>query len=158
MTVLAIDPGSEQSAWVLWDGVVVHKHGKWPNEELLPHLALDSDIDHVVLEQIASYGKPVGADVFETVWWTGRFCERIPASRGWTRMPRAKVKQHICHSVVARDSYIRQALIDRFGGKEKAIGKKASPGPLYGIKADCWQALALAITWVDLHGGTPTEE
>ncbi len=27
-----------------------------------------------------------------------------------------------------------------------SAGKKASPGPLYGIKGDCWSALAIALT------------
>ncbi len=33
-----------------------------------------------------------------------------------------------------------------FGGtKEAAIGKKASPGPLYGVSSHAWQALAVAV-------------
>jgi len=48
------------------------------------------------------------------------------------------------------DSTIRQAMLDRYGpGREKAIGKKKSPGPLYGIRKDEWQALALAVTFFD---------
>lgn len=39
------------------------------------------------------------------------------------------------------------ALIDRFGGKDAAIGRKATPGPLYGITKDLWSALAIAITY-----------
>jgi len=57
---------------------------------------------------------------------------------------------HICGSARAKDQNIRQALIDRYGGKETAIGKKQNPGPLYGIKADEWQALGLAITFLEL--------
>lgn len=34
-------------------------------------------------------------------------------------------------------------------GKEKAIGKKATPGPLYGVVGDEWAALAVAVTWWD---------
>jgi hypothetical protein len=29
--------------------------------------------------------------------------------------------------------------------KDRAIGKKKSPGPLYGIKGDQWAALAVAL-------------
>jgi hypothetical protein len=77
-----------------------------------------------------------------------------------TLMVRRDVKMHICGQMKAKDSNIRAALIDRFGGKERAIGRKASPGPLFGITADRWAALALAITWLDLHGtpSTPQEE
>lgn len=28
-----------------------------------------------------------------------------------------------------------------------AIGRKASPGPLYGISRDVWSALAIAVTY-----------
>jgi hypothetical protein len=45
----------------------------------------------------------------------------------------------------AKDANIRQAILDRFGGKEKAIGKKANPGPLYGVKSHLWSALAVAL-------------
>jgi hypothetical protein len=51
---------------------------------------------------------------------------------------------------------VRASLIDRFGPyKEKAIGKKATPGPLFGIHADEWSALAIAVTWYDLHKDDP---
>lgn len=38
-----------------------------------------------------------------------------------------------------------------YGGKERAIGKKATPGKLYGVSADVWQALAVALTWADVR-------
>jgi hypothetical protein len=156
MTVLAIDPGSEQSAWVLWNGATVRSHGKARNEELLGMLyegMVAFTADALVIEEIASYGMPVGREVFQTVRWTGRF-EQEAIDEGWTRiefMPRKDAKLHLCGSMKAKDSNIRQALIDRFGGKEKAIGKKATQGPLYGLKADEWAALALAVTWFDQH-------
>ena len=63
---------------------------------------------------------------------------------------RKDVKLHLCGSPRAKDSNIRQALIDRFGpGKEKAIGLKKTPGPLYGVKSHVWAALAVAVTHLD---------
>ena len=54
---------------------------------------------------------------------------------------------HLCGSAKAKDSNIRQAIIDRYGGDPKrCIGTKKAPGPLYGISADQWAALALALT------------
>jgi hypothetical protein len=41
MTVFAVDPGPEMSAWVLWDGETVIAHGKQPNEEVRDRLRLD---------------------------------------------------------------------------------------------------------------------
>jgi hypothetical protein len=108
------------------------------------------EADALVCEMTESRGMPVGKDVHETTYWIGRFVEasrKLPS----TRLYRREVKMHLCGNTRAKDSNIRQALIDRWGGKEKAIGKKASPGPLYGISKDVWQALGLAVTWWDLH-------
>lgn len=163
MRVLAIDPGYEQSAFVMFDGASVLEHGIEKNEDLRRKLAgADSDIwvvDAIVLEQIESFGMAVGREVFETVFWTGRFFEA-----SWyrttrvERMPRKAVKLHLCQSARAQDSNIRVALLDRFGGKDAAIGKKASQGPLYGIKSHEWAALAIAVTWFDQHQDTRTSE
>lgn len=151
MRILAIDPGCEQSAWVrLIDGEPA-EHGKCQNDSLLRKLYLDElhTDDRVAIEMIASYGMPVGREVFETVLWTGRFFE------AWTHRQmtppwliyRRDVKLYHCESSRANDANIRAALIDRYGpGKERAIGTKKAPGPLYGIKADEWSALAIALT------------
>ena len=151
MRILAIDPGSEQSALVWYcastRGVVLY--GILPNEEvarMLPELAELADV--LVLEMIASYGMPVGAEVFETCTWIGHFERAWPGAR--YRLFRRDVKMHLCGSARAKDSNIRQALLDRFGpGKQKAVGIKSARGPLYGIKKDLWAALAVAVTWED---------
>ena len=152
--ILAIDPGPERSAWLHFDartGGLTHPTnlGIWPNHEVVDFLRpIAGYCDAVVIEQVASYGMPVGAEVFETVFWSGRFaeaCRNVPVHR----IPRLTVKLHLCHSPKANDATIRAALIDRFGGKDKAIGRKATPGPLYGIHADLWAALALAVTFAD---------
>jgi hypothetical protein len=92
----------------------------------------------------------VGAEVFETCVWAGRFIERWyrnPRRPTHLRVYRRDVKLHLCGSMRAKDANVRQALIDRYGpGKEKAIGRKAAPGPLYGISGDCWAALGVAVT------------
>lgn len=151
--ILAIDPGPERSAYIIVDETGTPDSavfGIATNGELLLWLreTKREGATHLVIEQVASYGMPVGADVFETVYWSGRFAE---ASRPlpMQRIPRKAVVTHLCGSARAKDSNVRQALIDRFGGKERAIGRKAAPGPLYGIHADLWAALAVAVTWAD---------
>jgi hypothetical protein len=100
-----------------------------------------------VCEMVASYGMPVGREVFDTVFWSGRFCE---AADDHALVYRKDVKMHLCGNMRARDGNIRQALIDRFGpGKDIAIGRKATPGPLYGFKSDMWAALGVWITYHD---------
>lgn len=159
MTVLAIDPGNEDSAWVVYDGAKVLKHGKAPNDHLRNligmHLVCDGQRD-VAIEMIASYGMPVGREVFDTCVWIGRFAECAESDDGRvTLIYRKDVKLHVCGSPRANDGTIRQALLDRWGGREKAVGKKASPGPLHGVSGDVWAALAVAVTWWETKRGTP---
>lgn len=153
--ILAIDPGNEQSAWALWDGTTVLDHGKAPNAEVLARLRRAPFWGDfcarrgLAVEMVASYGMAVGKEVFETCLWVGRFVEAWARSELYLParlVYRREVKLHLCESPKANDANIRAALIDRFGGKAAAVGLKASPGPLYGIKADRWAALAVAIT------------
>jgi hypothetical protein len=144
--ILAIDPGCTESAYVLYetDGPVPLDWAKLPNAEMM-ELLLDCDPDLLAVEMIASYGMAVGREVFETCVWIGRFVERWG---GDVRMVyRADVKLHLTHSRRSKDPNVRQALLDKFGpGKELAVGKKATPGPLYGLTGDCWSALGVAVT------------
>lgn len=168
--VFAVDPGYEKSAYVLGvaGGGGLHQiinRGIVENHVLVSMLASnmeptsiapddpkDWEDTVVVLEQIESYGMAVGREVFETVFWTGRFYEA--AIGGWSiveRLPRANVKLHLCHSKRAKDANVRMALIDRWGGKTKAIGTRKAPGPLYGVTSHQWAALAIAVTWAEQH-------
>ncbi len=152
MRLLAIDPGSEESALLVYDAEL-RQPVEWVKcANSLALLRLDTaDSDALAVEMVASYGMPVGAEVFDTCVWVGRFIERWRSVRGWARdepvsVFRREVKLHLCESMKAKDANVRQALIDRYGGKEKAIGWKAAPGPLYGLSGDCWAALGVAIT------------
>lgn len=153
--IVAIDPGDKMSAFVRYDATVGMPvaFGKFDNETILDRLDTQRQHEeqffgaHLAIEMIASYGMPVGREVFETCVWIGRF---IQAWRGsYSYVYRKDVKLHLCGQPRAKDSNIRQALIDRYGGKDVAIGKKNSPGPLYCCKADIWQALAVAVTYGD---------
>lgn len=166
--VLAIDPGSTRSAWLVFDTRLGRPtlHGITPNEELLERIRFnDSGVtintDRAVIEWMQPRGMPTSAEEFEALFWIGRFVEAWDQRFGTTlrRLTRLKVKQHLCGSNKANDSNIRAALIDRFGGvdgKEAAVGRKAAPGPLYGIAADVWAALGLAVTDVDQQEAATT--
>lgn len=151
MTVLAIDPGSELSAFVRYDGLI-RQHGKVENGAVLETLYATRigptpTFDHVAIEMIASYGMSVGKTVFETCVWIGRFLEAW--SGPYTLVYRREVKIHLCHTAQSKDANVREALLDRWGGKVAAIGTKKAPGPLHGISSDQWSALAVAVTWWD---------
>lgn len=146
MAYRAIDPGPKQSAWVLMEGEHLHDFGIWENCKLYDALSDAKDLP-LAIEMIASYGMAVGKDVFETCTWIGKFETRAKVA---TRIYRKDVKMNLCHTMKAKDSNIRQALIDRYGpSKDVAIGNKANPGPLYGVSKDVWAALGVAITYYD---------
>jgi hypothetical protein len=142
--LLAVDPGTTQSGYVVFDGTRVLDSGVLPNEEMLS-LVRGEAVSHFAVEMIASYGMAVGKDVFETCVWVGRFVEAWQTRPGRgpaLRVFRQAVKLHLCHSPRAKDTNVRQALIDRLG----APGTKAQPGPTYGVKSHAWAALAVAVT------------
>lgn len=154
MKILAIDPGPEKSAFVHWDGKVIVSKGILKNGFLRGQMQCNENIEILVIEQIKSYGMAVADSIFDTVFWTGRFCEAWSGLMFY-RVPRMDVKMHLCHDSRARDSNIRTALIDRFGKP----GTKKEPNLTYGetgekedkMKADMWQAFALAVYWYDTH-------
>lgn len=148
--IFAIDPGNEMSACVrvLEDGEFrPFDARKVSNPELVEFLRMElAAEDVVVIEMVASYGMAVGKEVFDTCVWIGRFWQlAIEAGAFVHTVTRLKVKQHICHDSRAKDSNIRQALIDRFG----PVGTKKNPGWFYGFARDLWSAYAVGLTWAE---------
>lgn len=145
-SILAIDPGPTQSAYVVFDGERIVGMGIDPNEELLACLHREQfEVEQIAIEGIQSFGMAVGAEVFQTCIWIGRYWEAAQAPV--ELVYRRDVKLTLCGNARAKDPNIRQAILDRYGGKEAAIGRKATPGPLYGVTSHCWSALAVALTW-----------
>lgn len=152
--ILAIDPGNKESGIVLlgpdYRPLHVTKEG---NEDVLDEITANADkFDEVVIEMVASYGMAVGATVFETCVWIGRFEQRLrDFGKTVARIPRHRVKMNLCHKSTAKDSNITQALVDRFAPNEpnKGKGTKKAPGFFYGFKKDIWQAYALGVTYLD---------
>jgi len=149
--ILAIDPGSEQSAWlVLGDDRQPVDFSIQSNETIVDWIE-ESEPDGtetLAIEMISSYGMPVGRTVFETCVWIGRFIQAWTGPHAFVY--RREVKLHLCNSSRAKDGNVRAALIDQYGGdKRTAVGVKKEPGPLYGISKDVWAALGVAVTYHD---------
>lgn len=165
MRIIAIDPGCHESAFVLYDSGQdrIVAHGKVPNAAMLGEI-LTTGFDALVIEQVQSFGMAVGAEVFDTVWWSGRFHERASTNTmpdRLARLPRKAVKLHLCGTSRANDSNIKQALIDKYGGptstadrpKCEACGGKGMQGSGKG-KVKCERCLGFK-RWGDagkLHG------
>lgn len=157
-TLLAIDPGNVLSAYVVLDTETLAplRFGKVNNYDVLDLLGHYHGPVHI--EMVASYGMPVGADVFETCVWIGRFSEAHAQVTGVLPelVKRHPVKLHHCQSARAKDSNIVQALVDRFapGQPNKGKGTKANPGWFHGFAADVWQVYALAVYVADTRQET----
>lgn len=166
--ILAVDPGNEATGWALIDAEDLRplRIGKQENEAAyLEVLGACSELMadepggievYIAVEMIASYGMPVGAEVFDTCVWIGELKERF---RHWLTKAdfrliyRRDEKLAICGSPKANDATIKQALVDRFARGEKNYGKgtKKAPGWFYGFRADIWAAYAVGVTYHDLY-------
>lgn len=158
MKLLAVDPGNEKSAWVIYDTETktVESFGIDMNDDVLDEI-YHSTADALAMEMVASYGMAVGRHVFETCVWIGRFVqewvnrkevrEGKDVTQAFRYVYRKDVKMHLCGMTKAKDSNIRQAIMDRYGStKQKAQGTKKEPGPLYGVSKDVWAAIGVALT------------
>ena len=156
MNVLAIDPGNALSAYCIIDADTLRpvKFDKVENKELRNTMAFGKSLmfGHAAIEMVASYGMPVGREVFDTCRWIGRFEELLnilgvqPAI-----VYRKDEKLHICNDSRAKDANIRRALIDRFARHDLKNGRgtKNDPDWFYGFKADIWAAYAVGITYIE---------
>lgn len=154
--MIAIDPGSSMSAYVLMDADAYRplQFGKLENDALLHSLRdeLAGEDVIVVLERVASFGMPVGRDVFRTCEWIGRFAQ-VALDRGCSvhYILRSEEKMQLCHDSRAKDANIRRALIDRFAQHDMRFGKgtRRRPDVFFGFSADVWSAFAVGVTWLD---------
>lgn len=153
-SVIGLDPGPESSAIVGFNGTDILLAGEYRNPELirvLEDLRLNAG-GMLAIEHVQSFGMPVGREVFDTVFWAGRFAQAWGPNH--SLVGRKTIKVHLCHAANAKDANVRAALFDRFGpGKARAVGSKGLRGPLYGIKSHQLSALAVAITWFESQDG-----
>lgn len=149
--LLAVDPGNEKSAFSIIDEQTYKpiESNKVENEkliQLLPIFIEGYKIKTCAIELVTSYGMPVGKPVFDTCIYIGRLTQVCIANNvEYHYIPRMAVKMNICKDSRAKDSNIRQALINRFG----EVGTKKNPGFFYGFKEDIWSAFAIGVTYLD---------
>ena len=146
--ILAIDPGTTKSGWLILDNGVPKQFGKDLNhivKQSIPKIAPDI----VIVEHFQSFGMPVGKEVFETCYFIGEMREVTfrDTRAGWEKVYRKQVVMHHCNSARGKDANIRQAMVDRFG----LPGTKKNPGVTYGISKDIWSALAIAAYAWDMY-------
>ena len=160
--IFGIDPGSTKSGIIHYikETERVNYAAVEDNYSVLKHLEDFSTLrtPHIVIEDIANFGRVVGKTVFDTSCWIGRFTQKWYdlTGREPTIIKRQTVKSVLCGTPRANDKDVRRVLIDSFpqtGGnsKEPAIGTKKNPGPLLEVKSHAWSALGLCICYKTLY-------
>jgi hypothetical protein len=142
MLLFAIDPGTTQSGWVLFDGERIHDSGVHPNHDVLRWVQAGQGADVLAIEMMKARGMPTSNDEFKTLVWVGRYMQAWRDPESVKLVYRQDVKLHVCGSMKAKDPNIRAALLDLVGPQ----GKKAEPGPTYGVSSHAWAALGVAVT------------
>jgi hypothetical protein len=152
--IIAIDPGDQVSAFIIWDNNSDNPISEMGLESnlLLKERLKSTDksmVYSLAIEMVASYGMPVGKTVFETCVWIGAFIEAWGGE--YKFIYRKDVKMYLCNSMRAKDSNIRQALIDKF---EPGLKPKERPkGILKGVSKDEWSAVAIAVYASEVKDG-----
>ena len=169
MAVLAIDPGNEETALVLWDGTVMLTKVYIPNREVktyLNHYNILSHVEVVIIEMVSSYGAAVGQTIFDTCVWIGIFKEYLENLNLPVHLVfRKTLKMHHCHSLRGiNDGAVNSVLRDKYG-EDNTIKKPnlvywndtvESLGGRKWMNGDLWAAFALA-TWYYEPKDSPVE-
>jgi len=172
--ILAIDPGTKQSAYsLIRDDYSIVSANKLPNEEVL-ELVHHGEYDVLAVECMEprfhapgagkNMGLRIGDEVYETCIWIGRFMEAACARgkqifRVFRSEERARLiptKKNGLPPLTGKvgesgDSKMRAALIARFARHDKVNGKgrAANKDFFYGFRADMWNAFAVGVVCLD---------
>jgi hypothetical protein len=150
VNILALDPGPKETGWVYWSAGRVAYSGVQRNEDVLAMVAGWKDAEAILATEVfQAMGMAVGAEVFDTCIWIGRFVQAWHSPAAVMRIKRTEVKLHLCGTARAKDPNVRQALLDKIGQQ----GTRKAPGPTFGVKSHAWSALAVAVTAEASLGG-----
>jgi len=142
---LAIDPGPERSAYILWnrhENQIEQMDGEILNEDLLLKIIEWRALNlQIAVEGVESYGMPVGKSVFETVRWAARF-EQAFYPYDVTYYRSSDCRHWLCNNRNAKKAHVNTVLKDVWG----VPGTKKAPGVIYGVKNHLWSALAILTT------------
>lgn len=174
MKIMAIDPGTTESAYVILDDQYqILSADKVGNDVILSIIADAPGLDAVIIEDIeprysstdrSAAGAVMGQSTIETIKAFGRFSWQA-SLRGLTVGSIFRRDERSCLIPTKRnglpplpetapkhaDGQIRASLIRRFArhDQERGRGTKANPDTFYGFHGDMWQAMAVGVTWLD---------
>lgn len=140
-SVLAIDPGSEKSAYVWWDGKQILNKGILPNEEIIDMLdGLWAKWREPVILAVESMVHITngGKAIIHTLLWAGQFYHAWEGKKAFVERYKVTLALTGKNPSKESDKLVRQALIRRFG-----------TGLTHGLKSHLWQAFGLAVVHWD---------
>ena len=153
MRVLGIDPGTTKSGWVLWDIKRMIAIGSGISEHplILDSLKRPKLYDVAIIEKPAPMGMTLGHDLCETIIMAGRYYQAATQAGGIVDyITRVDVKKRLVGKACSNDAivnaHLRAYLAQFHGCTERDLkGKKAAPGPCFGLASHMWPALAAVI-------------
>lgn len=159
MRILGIDPGPVTHGAVVYDTDALKV--SWASKAataLEIHIeCAQHPVEYVLIERPAAMGTlgvGIVGHLLDTAWAAGELAESFRAMEvPLQSMTRRQVLRSL--GVMAgrgsADSRVRAACIldHQVPGGPSAIGKKANPGPLYGVSSHAWQALGLVLAWIE---------
>lgn len=156
MNILSIDAGTTESGYCLGTSEYNPlQFGKISNEELLK-IVKEAEYEILLYEEFQCYGMAVGQSTIISITWNGRYIQSA-LDRGLKVEPilRKEEKMCLCGTMRAKDTNIRQALIDRFATFDYKNGKgtKGNQDFFYGFSKDSWSAFAILTTYLDKEKG-----
>ena len=144
-SIIGLDPGSEKSAYVWWNGKEILEKGIVPNENMfriidtiwgvcLPknHANITFAIESMV--HITKGGKAI----IHTLLWAGQFYHAWHGKKEFVERYKVTLALTGKNPSKESDKLVRQALIKRFG-----------TGVTHGLKSHLWQAFGLAVVHWD---------
>lgn len=161
--ILAIDPGNESTAFVVWNGKQIITKDKLPNKDFKALLDTGHtmlwEIDEVCIETISSYGMAVGQTSFDTCIWIGIYKECLEKRGLQVKLIfRGSVKMHHCHSLTGVNDAAINTVLKKKYGEDNTI---KTPNEVYwnesvknfggakSMNGDIWAAFALATFYLE---------
>jgi len=159
MVVVGVDPGPVTHGVVIYDATarrVLWSCKASPTWEATDK-AIRYSVGRIVIERPAAMGGlgtgKVG-HMLDTAWEGGRMTANFQlAGIPVHEMTRRQVLRElgVMSGTGSADSRVRRACIadHETPGGPPAVGRKATPGPLYGVSSHAWQALGAVLAWLE---------
>lgn len=165
ITLFSIDPGESESGWILLDVDTINKkimiidryHSV--NKDIFKMILKFSVTNPriiIVIEDIVSYGLPIGISTIETIKYIGRFHQKALDLnlKNIYFIDRPAIKLSLCNARNAKDGNVIRSLKNRFG----EFGTIKNQQPLYKLKGmpsgmlnHVWSALALGVAYININ-------